>query len=812
MSAPKRKRIEDDILFLTPGSKMQKQEEVTRSGRVRKKPAKFFDPEEVYEPELQVEHVLPCPDETKMEDPPMVADASPEPDISLSDDMARSSGRVRKKSAKVREMEEFEEIEKKQFSKKTPIVTSQKAQSQAEPVFVVSSPKKPKTKQAMDIVPAVSPSVNFALAAKLQAPNPQTAAAILSKVKAKAEPVVLSVKSTPTIARSTTQNATAVAAQMAPMSSPVKSAKLTISQPVGGSNTVVSPTGVKTAIEPGQMIIKTKSPQGSVIKLLLNSPTQQNNPVVSTKAITQTSSSPEAVPASGKKKAKEKKGATSENQPNIVSALSNQTKQTNELEIPHLKLLLGSVPQMGSPIKHLAGSSNPLLASTILSQTIKSNDPVKTTHLASPRGQVEVQTIDNTEKFAAKKTPGTNKPQKEQKQKKQKKAKQGSAIELGITTIPHNPPEILLGGSPDGKSSRKKKPKLTAELVTTGEKELLNDADYGLDVSEVILGGEEEENQVEGEEEEMEDEESFMDIEGDDDDDDEVEEGELIIAHETAPPKQKVNKKKAKPKGGKTRTNSSDSPTQFGDLSGSGEPLVMDLDKIKTDEKKKSLKKKPKEQPDQDKNKKKRAPTAYMIWCNIHRPKLVEENPRIDFATVSKRLGEMWSNLSEKEKMVWRRKAKKLAGRGSTLITTGKIVSGKTISGKQVTAAQPTVTLSSSGAVKGTTPQVATGAKAGKSSTSEEPFSPVKGFGSDPVDVAAHLKLIGESLSIIGMRLQEHRGLIAVQGSLSVLLDSMLCAFGPLMCLTQQLPELDGCLPETHLSTLENIAYVMPGL
>jgi len=32
-----------------------------------------------------------------------------------------------------------------------------------------------------------------------------------------------------------------------------------------------------------------------------------------------------------------------------------------------------------------------------------------------------------------------------------------------------------------------------------------------------------------------------------------------------------------------------------------------------------------------------------------------------------------------------------------------------------------------------------------------------QGFGIDPVDVAAHLKIVGESLSIIGMRLQEHR-------------------------------------------------------
>lgn len=107
--------------------------------------------------------------------------------------------------------------------------------------------------------------------------------------------------------------------------------------------------------------------------------------------------------------------------------------------------------------------------------------------------------------------------------------------------------------------------------------------------------------------------------------------------------------------------------------------------------------------------------------------------------------------------------------------------------------------------------------------------------GIKPIDVAAHLKLLGESLTIIGERLKEHevssarlgspipaslpsfwwlQGQIAVSGSLSVLLDSLLCALGPLMCLTQQVPELQAgcCSPEQLLSTLDNVAFIMPGL
>lgn len=92
--------------------------------------------------------------------------------------------------------------------------------------------------------------------------------------------------------------------------------------------------------------------------------------------------------------------------------------------------------------------------------------------------------------------------------------------------------------------------------------------------------------------------------------------------------------------------------------------------------------------------------------------------------------------------------------------------------------------------------------------------SPFKVNGIKPIDVAAHLKLLGESLTIIGERLKEHEGQIAVSGSLSVLLDSLLCALGPLLCLTQQIPELKDncCTPEELISTLDNVAFIMPGL
>merc|ERR1719339_646177 len=80
------------------------------------------------------------------------------------------------------------------------------------------------------------------------------------------------------------------------------------------------------------------------------------------------------------------------------------------------------------------------------------------------------------------------------------------------------------------------------------------------------------------------------------------------------------------------------------------------------------------------------------------------------------------------------------------------------------------------------------------------------------LELAAHLTLLGESLSVIGGRLREHEGQIAVSGSLSVLLDSLLCSLGPLLCLTQAVPELNGADDATLKTVLDNVAFIMPGL
>ncbi|GAB6025124.1 hypothetical protein CHUAL_010550 [Chamberlinius hualienensis] len=218
---------------------------------------------------------------------------------------------------------------------------------------------------------------------------------------------------------------------------------------------------------------------------------------------------------------------------------------------------------------------------------------------------------------------------------------------------------------------------------------------------------------------------------------------------------------------------------------------------------KKKFNKKPVAKPKEKTEKKVRPITAYMLWSQEYRKIIVSENPTFDFAQISRRLGEIWQSYPEKEKMQWRSKAKLKSGKlaimnTSNIINTSKKPVPEVIEKPRALPPTPLKPI-----------QIIT------KPIDEQPLSPRdpnKVVGTSPLDVAAHLKLLGESLGTIGQRLTEHEGQIAVSGSLSVLLDSTLCALGPLLCLTQEVQQLDGCPKEVHQKVLDNIAYIMPGL
>ncbi|KAG8182649.1 hypothetical protein JTE90_018485 [Oedothorax gibbosus] len=185
--------------------------------------------------------------------------------------------------------------------------------------------------------------------------------------------------------------------------------------------------------------------------------------------------------------------------------------------------------------------------------------------------------------------------------------------------------------------------------------------------------------------------------------------------------------------------------------------------------------------------------TAYMLWCNENRKRIATASGTVGFGNIGKKLGETWQALPDKEKMAWRRKAKRLALKSSGgLISTGPAAAETSAAAKQLPS------------------------RAAASTSAEDALKNLadsgRVLGTSAIDSAAYLKLLGDSLSLIGQRLTEHEGQLAVSGIFSVLLDTILCVVGPLLCLTSESPVLSSLPQETSRSTLDSIAYFMPGL
>ncbi|XP_022102849.1 HMG box-containing protein 4-like [Acanthaster planci] len=217
-------------------------------------------------------------------------------------------------------------------------------------------------------------------------------------------------------------------------------------------------------------------------------------------------------------------------------------------------------------------------------------------------------------------------------------------------------------------------------------------------------------------------------------------------------------------------------PGMFGKMKKNGKKSSKKADKEKKKKKKKEKLKK------DGKSKEKKPLSAYMLWCGQTRRKVVAQNPGLDFSGISRMMGTLWQQLPEKEKQVWYRKQHL-----------------QNIKHKNVPSLSKQKFRRSSSSGKG----------------SRSPHgSPVRHFSprTEPIDCAAHFKLLGESLKLVGDRLQNHVGQMEVHGSLSVLLDSTLCVLGPLMSLTSQVPELNCISKESISTTVDNIAYIMPGL
>lgn len=86
-----------------------------------------------------------------------------------------------------------------------------------------------------------------------------------------------------------------------------------------------------------------------------------------------------------------------------------------------------------------------------------------------------------------------------------------------------------------------------------------------------------------------------------------------------------------------------------------------------------------------DPNAPKRPPSAFFVFCSEHRPKIKEDHPGISIGDVAKKLGELWSTQTPKDKAPFEAKAAKLKEKYEKDVAAykSKSGSGKSDAGKK---------------------------------------------------------------------------------------------------------------------------------
>lgn len=147
-----------------------------------------------------------------------------------------------------------------------------------------------------------------------------------------------------------------------------------------------------------------------------------------------------------------------------------------------------------------------------------------------------------------------------------------------------------------------------------------------------------------------------------------------------------------------------------------------------------------------------------MLWAREVRADLLKSNPTMDFSQISKRLGELWATVPSTEKFTWRRRARRLNSKPFAEQQDPKFKStGK--AGNKFINKKGNVGMSSSGPAASfqlESPTLGNVNNSPPSPRTKDSNFISKPSGIKPIDVAAHLKLLGESLTIIGERLKEH--------------------------------------------------------
>lgn len=218
--------------------------------------------------------------------------------------------------------------------------------------------------------------------------------------------------------------------------------------------------------------------------------------------------------------------------------------------------------------------------------------------------------------------------------------------------------------------------------------------------------------------------------------------------------------------------------------------------------------------------------TAYTLFARENRSRIQQSYPQLDFANISKRLGEIWQALPQREKMQWKRKAAKQKSLNTVPVSAQVVVRPPVKLGRPTNAERAaagkfvSVRHNPANSINNRNKQLAAQLRVNLHSKTELMsdsqitnylFEPSKTITTSPIDVASCFKILGDSFNAIGMKLNNSEATLSEGDALDLLLDSAVCAMSPLVCLTSLIqPQLGN--EQVHRGLLDNVAFLMPGI
>lgn len=184
--------------------------------------------------------------------------------------------------------------------------------------------------------------------------------------------------------------------------------------------------------------------------------------------------------------------------------------------------------------------------------------------------------------------------------------------------------------------------------------------------------------------------------------------------------------------------------------------------------------------------------TAYMLWSKEIRQEMFRSNTDMSFSQVSRRLSQMWANVPNNERHIWRRRAKRVTMKIKKSLKTGDNLTRNYLNkmGSKKPGRSPKSSISPPHSAKASKKLSKVGrSRKNRTNDIKRTQAAYKGHpnkrrinsgamkhsntaikhikltlpGTSVIDTAAHLKLLGDSLTIIGQRLKEHEvGLLII--------------------------------------------------